>query len=90
MMEKYSNLYCDLSANSGGCAVMRDETFGLEFLEKYGDRIMFGTDMVNVEMEFPLGAWLDKKVAERKISQETYEKICRTNAIKMFQLNGKD
>lgn len=36
---------------------MRDEEFGLAFLEKYQDRLLFGTDMANCEMTFPLGNW---------------------------------
>ncbi|MGJ5627575.1 amidohydrolase, partial [Mediterraneibacter gnavus] len=43
LMRNYKNLYADLSANSGGCAIMRDEKFGLQFLEEFQDRLMFGT-----------------------------------------------
>ena len=50
LMRNYKNLYADLSANSGGCAIMRDEKFGLQFLEEFQDRLMFGTDMVNTDM----------------------------------------
>ena len=84
LFENYPNLYGDLSANSGGNALMRDETFGLKFLEKYQDRLMFGTDMVNCDMVFPLGAWLDEKLKEEKISKEVYEKVCWKNAKKVF------
>ena len=35
LMRNYKNLYADLSANSGGCAIMRDEKFGLQFLEEF-------------------------------------------------------
>lgn len=31
---------------------MRDESFGLWFLETFQDRLMFGTDMVNTDMVF--------------------------------------
>ena len=84
LFEKYPNLYGDLSANSGGQAIMRDETFGLAFLEKYADRLFFATDMVNTAMEFPLGAWLDKKLEEGKLSIDAYEKICFGNAKTVF------
>ena len=84
LFEKYPNLYGDLSANSGGQAIMRDEEFGLAFLEKYADRLFFATDMVNTDMVFPLGAWLDKKLEEGKLSMETYEKICFGNAKAVF------
>ena len=38
LMRNYKNLYADLSANSGGCAIMRDEKFGLQFLEEFQER----------------------------------------------------
>lgn len=86
LLETYENLYGDLSANSGGCAVMRDEAFGLTFLEKYQDRLMFGTDMVNNEMQFPLGGWLDEQERKGALSKAAYEKICRKNAEQIFKL----
>ena len=55
LFAKYPNLYGDLSANSAGCAMMRDPEFGLNFLETYSERLFFATDMVNTEMIFPLG-----------------------------------
>lgn len=86
LFAKYSNLYGDLSANSGGQAIMRDPEFGLRFLETYADRLFFATDMVNKDMEFPLGAWLDEQLAQGKLSRETYEKVCRKNAQRVFGL----
>lgn len=87
LFDRYPNLYGDLSANSGGCAIMRDETFGLFFLEKYQNQLMFGTDMVNVEMNFSLGVWLDQKYDEGKLSGETYRRICYENAERIFGLS---
>ena len=86
LFEKYPNLYGDLSANSGSRAIMRDEAFGLAFLEKYADRLFFATDMVNADMVFPLGGWLDRMVAEGKLSRRAYELICFENARRVFGL----
>lgn len=86
LFAKYPNLYGDLSANSGGCAIMRDPEFGLAFLETYSDRLFFATDMVNKDMVFPLGAWLDQQLAAGKLSQEAYNKICFENAQRIFGL----
>lgn len=86
LLRNYPNLYADLSANSGGCAIMRDEEFGLQFLEEFQDKLMFGTDMVNVQMDFPLGAWLDKQWNDGKLSDATYQKICFSNAKQLFNL----
>lgn len=86
LFEKYPNLYGDLSANSGGNAIMRDPEFGLAFLEQYSDRLFFATDMVNRDMVFPLGSWLDDQVAQGNLSRESYEKICYKNAQRVFGL----
>ena len=83
---KYPNLYGDLSANSGSRAIMRDEEFGLAFLERYADRLFFATDMVNRDMVFPLGAWLDEMVSCGRLSRGAYEKIVRENARRIFGL----
>lgn len=86
LLRNYSNLYGDLSANSGGQAIMRDEDFGISFLEEFQDRLLFGTDMVNTKMEFPLGKWLDTKLQEGKITKEVYNKICSENAERLFNI----
>ena len=86
LFAKYPNLYGDLSANSGSRAIMRDEAFGLAFLETYADRLFFATDMVNKDMEFPLGKWLDEMVEAGKLSRQTYEKILWQNAQRVFGL----
>lgn len=86
LFEKYDNLYGDLSANSGGQAIMRDPEFGLRFLERFADRLFFATDMVNSDMVFPLGAWLDEQVEKGSLSLDAYEKICRKNAEHIFGL----
>ena len=47
LLTNYPNLYADLSAFSGSCAVMRDEVFGAYFLERYQNQLLFGTDTTN-------------------------------------------
>lgn len=86
LFSRYKNLYADLSANSGGCAIMRDPEFGLAFLEENADRLFFATDMVNTDMVFPLGAWLDEQVDLGTLTKETYEKICCGNAKRVFNI----
>ncbi|MCE9603655.1 MAG: amidohydrolase family protein [Planctomycetia bacterium] len=44
LMDKYPNLYGDLSASSGAAAIRRDMKFGREFLLRRADRLVFGTD----------------------------------------------
>ncbi|MBM7599236.1 putative TIM-barrel fold metal-dependent hydrolase [Virgibacillus halotolerans] len=87
LFRKYPNLYGDLSANSAGNAIMRDPEFGYAFLEEFQDRLMFATDMTNTDMYFPLGDFLDEAVEKGKISATVYRKICRENAIRLFNLD---
>lgn len=84
LFEKYPNLYGDLSANSAGKAIMRDEAFGLQFLERFADRLFFATDMLTSDMVYPLGGWLDEQFIKGNLSKETYEKICYQNAKRVF------
>ena len=44
LMEKYENLYSDLSASSGLRALSRDLKFTKRFLTNFADRIVYGTD----------------------------------------------
>lgn len=44
LMDKYPNIYGDLSAGSGSNAISRDTAFGREFMIRRQDRLMFGTD----------------------------------------------
>ena len=44
LMDKYPNLYADLSAGSGHNALSRDPERGIEFLKRYHRRCLFGTD----------------------------------------------
>lgn len=86
LFETYPNLYGDLSANSGGCAMMREPAFGLAFLERFHDRLLFGTDMINIEMSFPLGGWLDEQYELGKLSQKAYQAVCAGSAQKLFSI----
>jgi len=44
LLDKYDNLYCDISAGSGYTALTRDRDFTRRFLIDYQDRILFGRD----------------------------------------------
>lgn len=82
----YPNLYGDLSAFSAFCAITRDEAYGLAFLEKFQDRLLFATDATNRRNIPPMSHFLDKAVEESKLSRTAYEKICYTNAKKLFDI----
>lgn len=86
LFETYPNLYGDLSANSGGNAIMKNESFGLSFLERFSDRLFFATDMLTADTIYPLGDWLDKQASLGKLSRTAYKKICWENAKNIFGL----
>lgn len=80
----YPNLYGDLSAFSAFCAITRDETYGLAFLERFQDQLLFATDATNRRNVPPLGRFLDQAVADGILGWTAYEKICKTNAERLF------
>ena len=63
-MEKYPNLYGDLSAGSGAGAISRDLEFGREFLIRRQDRIMFGTDFLAPGQAVPQFELFEQKLTD--------------------------
>lgn len=86
LLEKYPNLYADLSADSGGNALLRDEEYAIEFLNKFQDKLMYGSDIGSTNFIYPLGFYLDSLLHQFKISDEVYEKVCSGNAKKLLKL----
>ena len=85
LMRKYPNLYCDLSANSGTTAILRDQEHGLRFLEEFQDRLFFGSDwIVGMPYIFALSTWMDFMHMKGQLSHEAYEKISSKNAERLF------
>jgi predicted TIM-barrel fold metal-dependent hydrolase len=83
LMEKFPNLYGDLSAGSGAGSISRDLEFGREFLIRRQDRIMFGTDFLapaQAVSQFEL--FEDKE--KLKLPDEVATKIFRGNARKLL------
>jgi len=88
LLAKYPNLYGDLSAGSGFNAISRDPEFGYEFLDEFQDKLLFGTDICNVNQEVPIVPYFEKIRAEAKISPIAYEKITQKNAERILKLKG--
>ena len=82
LMDKYPNLYGDLSAGSGAGAISRDPAFGREFLIRRADRLMFGTDFLAPGQDVPqleLFAKID-------LPADAATKIFRDNARRLLGL----
>lgn len=83
LLSRYDNLYADISAGSGYNALTRDPEFGLQFLEKFADRLLFGTDILAAEQELPIIDFI--KTAQ--ISRKAYRAITVHNAQKLLHLS---
>jgi len=89
LMEKYDNLWADLSAGSGHNAITRDETFGIEFLDRFQDKLMFGSDScyrLNVTPTSPNVEMMQRLKSENLIAETAWEKIASGNAIRRYGL----
>ena len=86
LMEKYPNLYGNLSAMSGSMAILRDVEHGLRFLETWQDRLCFATDTMNRHEIFPLGQFLDEQMSMGTLSRTAYEKITFGNARAIYHI----
>ena len=84
LLRKYPNLVCDLSANSGYWAMARDRAFAMHFLEEFSDRVMFGSDMSLAKPTPLMELLLDAR--GKDLSEETFQKVCRLNAIRILKL----
>lgn len=83
LMEKYPNLYGDLSAGSGAGAILRDLKFGREFLLRRADRLMFGTDFLAPAQEVPQLALF----RELDLPADVQAKVFRDNARRVLSLS---
>ncbi len=77
LMERYPNIYGELSAGSGANSISRDLEFGREFLIRRQDRIMFGTDFLSPGQHVPQFELFEQKL---DLPAEVEAKIFRDNA----------
>jgi predicted TIM-barrel fold metal-dependent hydrolase len=82
LMDKYGNLYGDLSAGSGLNAIRRDPGFGREFLIRRADRLLFGTDYLSQGQQVDQFTLLD----QLDLPEEVQAKIYRENARSLLGL----
>lgn len=82
LMEKYPNLYGDLSEPGGEKAITRDPAFGREFIIRHAGQLVFGTDFLMGGQEVPQFELLDSL----KLPAEVETKIYRENARRLLKL----
>ena len=81
LLEKYPNLYCDISAGSGHNALSRDLEYSHGFLERWQDRVLFGRDYFD---------GIHRALLESlSLSAEALEKIYNKNARRILRNGDK-
>lgn len=83
LMDKYPNLYGDLSEPGGYSAIKRDLDFGRQFIIRRADRLLFGTDFLMANHEVPHFDLHDSL----KLPDDVQFKVFRGNAIRLLKLN---
>ncbi len=73
LLEKYDNLYADTSGKSGFHALKRDRDFTKKFLDKFCEKILFGTDN---QYQLPF----EDLIRNAKIPKKKLRRIMRENA----------
>jgi predicted TIM-barrel fold metal-dependent hydrolase len=84
LLRRYENLHCDLSDFTPVAALSRDLDFSGKFLTEFQDRMYFGSDLCNIDMDVPQVRFFKMMQEKGYITQEVYDKITYKNAEKLF------
>ncbi len=84
LMDKYPNIYGDLSAGSGANSISRDKEFGRDFMIRRKDRLMFGTDYLQPGQAVPQFELFDSL----NLPEEVQASIYKNNAIRVLKLDS--
>jgi len=91
LMRAYPNLWADTSARSGYNALSRDPVFGLEFIDEFQDKLMFGTDSCrrsDLAQPVPNVIFHRQLREQGRLPAAALEKIDWRNAARLLQLDG--
>ena len=89
LLTEYPNVFGDLSAYSGLNALTRDRAYAREFLARYQEKLLFGTDCLHHGQAGGPECWGSRTLEElHKLapSQEILKKILWTNARQLLRL----
>ena len=78
LLDRFSNLWADLSAGSGLTALRRDRDHALEFIRRYQDRLLYGRDSPGNDLQEFLGSL--------ELSGEIQRKLYSGNALELVPL----
>ena len=82
LLQRYKNIYADLSANSGRNALLRDPAFTPGFLERNQDKLLYGSDLVSRGQVLRNHEAIDQINVDKKIK----EKIYFRNSARLFKV----
>lgn len=82
LLERYDNLWLDLSAGSGSNAMTRDPDFYLGFIERHWRKMLWGTDYCVVHQQTPQVEW----IRNLPVEPEVKEAIADGNARRLLRL----
>jgi len=90
LFAEYPNAYADISAGSGFNALTRDPDFGYEFMERFQDKLFFGTDICHTSQieddRIEHARYLRAALADGKITQQCFDKIAEGNALRVLDI----
>jgi len=91
LLEKYPNLYGDLSAGSGFNAISRDPETGCRFLQTFNRKLFYGTDRFLKPNDPPPTILTFLKEARRtgRITRRAYENIMCRNVSRVVLKGGR-
>lgn len=82
LLQRYPNVYADLSADSGLNALERDPEFAKGFLERNSTKLLFGTDLLWKGQEIRIVQFLENL----ELSERAYRHMLHQNAEKLLTL----
>ena len=88
VLAAYPNLWADLSAGSGYNALTRDPAFGIEFLNRFQDKLLFGTDALRhdqTEADVPIVGLMRRLLQDGGLAAGAHGKIARRNAVRLLR-----
>ncbi len=87
LLRECPNMYAELSAGSGFNAMARDPEFAVKFINEFQDKLCYGTDICSCGQDVKIGDFLMDLRDSGKISEDTFRKIARENAIRLLGLD---
>ncbi len=90
LLRRCPNLYVDISATSGHNALTRDPAYGVRFLQEFGGRVLFGTDVcfAGPEDRMPHLGTLRGLLAAGEIDEALFAAITGGNAVRLLRRLG--